>query len=350
MARYRTSTRVVAAAVVAVVVLGGALLLPPPAVAKSPALHVGSVSAIVTHDFALNNEANATLSYVVQGRDEGGSALAIDDSVFRFHKIAGDRTLEGARYYPFFGRVVSSSVPAQSSYPVRFAAEVVESSAPGTPRADVGCAGSGVLDVVTKVAASGPWRVTLEPYVPSIAALPRFTSAHGHGRFATSQRLAMPLASLASAVVASLEHRAATGAGTTLVPGGDFVTNACGHFEMWDPHLWSGSHSGLTSTSQLSAATPADEVAFATVGGGALAAFTVTERYTERPAVAGDYVIWSHGTYTAWDLLPVGHYASVTVVVDQEVAVLDPAVRSGQAAHVVGAYGGVVSVTGTPVA
>ena len=134
-----------------------------------------------------------------------------------------------------------------------------------------------------------------------------------------------------------------------MVPGGDFVTNACGHFALWDPRPWSGSRNGLTFTPQLSVASPADLVAFATAGGGALAALTIREHYTERPSVAGDYVIWSHGTYTPWDLLPVGHYASVSVVVDQEVAVYDPPAGSGPA-HVVGAYQGVVSVTGTPAA
>lgn len=346
--RHRIATRVGPAVVVAAAI-GGLVLPPPPAVAKSPSLHVGSVTSIVTHDYALNNEANATLSYALQARHEGGSALAIDDADFRIAKIVGDRTLDGAHYYPFFGRVASNSVPRQGAYPLHFAAEVVQSSAPGIPKADALCAGSGDLIVETKDAAASPWRVTLEPYVPSIAALPRFSSEHGHGRFGASKGLATPLGSLATAVVASLAHRAATGAGDAMVPGGDFVTSACGHLLLWDPRPWAGSRNGLTLSPQLSVASPADLVAFATAGGGALAALTIRERYTERPSVAGDYVIWSHGTYTPWDLLPVGHYASVSVVVDQEVAVYDPPAGSGPA-HVVGAYQGVVSVTGTPFA
>ncbi len=333
----------------ALALAGGVLVAGSPAEAKLAPIHVGSVSTIVARADALNNEANATLNYAEQAAHEAGTALVIDDAAFRVAKLAGERTLEGAHYVPFKDRLVSSSVPAQYAYPVRIAAYGVETLASGAPDPQKGCAGSGDYYVFSRASAASPWRATLEPFVARISALPAFASHHGHGDFAGSSGLSIPVSAMGSALVRALEGRAATGAGNALVPAIDYAnSNSCAHPVFWDPRLFTGARNGLAFTSRIGAVTPSDAVGFATVGGGALVALTIREQYTERPQVSGDYVQWNHGSFTPWDLLAVGHYSSVTVVVDQQVLVLDPPAAGGPA-HVVGAYDGVVSVTGTPV-
>lgn len=319
--------------------------LAAPAEAKSAPVRVGPIAAIVAADYADNNAANATLSYAKQADHEEGTALALDDASFRADKLAGYATADGARYYPFTGRAVATSVPAQSAYPVRFAAYLAQSSPPGTPGADAVCAGSGDAAVFQKDGPSSPWRITFEPYAPRIAALPALAQSHGHGLFATGGHLATPLADLAAQAVAALAHRSATGGGDALAPASLFTSGACGHLDLWDPHQFAGVRNGLTFTSHTSAVSPSDLVAFATADGGALAFVTLREQYTERPQAAGDYVQWSHGSYVGWDLLAAGRYSEVTFVVDQQLAIYDPPASSGQAAHVVAGYNGVVSVT-----
>ncbi len=340
----------IGAVAAALALAGGVLVAGPPAEAKLAPKHVGSVAAILARNDALNNEANARLNYAEQAAHEAGTALVLDDAAFRVAKLAGDRTLDGAHYVPFSERLISAAVPAQSSYPVRIAAEtstVLSSGAPSQPK---GCAQTGALDVLARDSATSPWRVTLEPYVPRLSVLPAFARHHDHGSFAPSHGLSMPAAAVGAAVASAFRGRAATGAGDTLVPALDYTnTRTCAHPVVWDPRPWTGTRNGLALSSRFGVVTPTDAVGFATVGGGALVALTIREQYSERPQVAGDYVQWGHGSFTPWDLLAVGHYATVTIVVDQQVLVLDPSAASGQPARLVGSYNGVVSVTGTPV-
>jgi hypothetical protein len=328
-----------------------ALTNTPAYASKKVVVTPSETSGIVAHDYALNNDSNATLSYSVQAQHEQGTALAIDDAAFRGVKLAGFRTLDGAHYYPFTGSIVSSALPAQSTYPVQFAVLARQHSSAGTPAASAICAKSGSLLVERKDTAASAWRITLEPYVPIVSALPKFQlRPTGFGQSITSSD-APALATLPAIFVSDLNNRAETNSGGALLPVSVYATG-CEHLAMVDPHNYVGMKNGFTLSFSAATLAPSDLAIYATVGGGALALFTVRENLSERPTVAGEYVVWPHHTTLAtsvFNLLPAGHYGTVSWEIDQQVAIALPSTTSTANARVVGNDWGIVSVKGTPV-
>jgi hypothetical protein len=309
------------------------------------------VESIIAHDYALNNASNTNLSYALQATHEGGSALVMDDATFRAAKLSGYKTVEGARYYPFYGTVTASSVPAQTSYPATFVAIMKQKSAPGTPSAYRSCSEGGGILVEQKDSASSLWRAVLEPSVARLSSIPAFSkSSSGNGLFANGGSYALKISSLPTTMVAALSARARTDVGGALLPASDFAYGHCGTLGLADPHRDVGVQRGLELTFRASTIAPSDVTAYQTKGGGALALFTVSEEVSEKPAVASEYIIWSHGATPWWSLLPTGHYATVSWTTDQELAVYVPSATSTAKARVVGGYAVVVAVTGTPVA
>ena len=309
------------------------------------------VKSIIAHDYALNNASNTNLSYALQASHEAGSALVMDDATFRAAKLSGYKTLEGVRYYPFYGTVTASSVPAQTSYPATFVAIMKQKSAPGTPSAYRSCSEGGGILVEQKDSSSSPWRAILEPSVAQSSSIPAFSkSSSGHGLLASGGSYALKIASLPTTMVAALSARARTDAGGALLPASDFAYGHCGTLGLADPHRDVGVQRGLELSFRASTITPSDVTAYQTKGGGALAVFTLREEVSEKPVAANQYIIWGHGATPWWSLLPIGHYASVSWTTDQELAVYVPSATSTAKARVVGGYAEVVAVTGTPVA
>jgi hypothetical protein len=320
-----------------------------PAFASSKAVVKPSqIPGIVKRDYAVNNEANATLSYSLQASHEQGTSLAMDDAAFRADRLSGYPTLDGARYYPFTGSIVSTSLPFQTSHPAQFAV-LMRTVAPGTLSA---CRGTGGLLVEQKDTAKSNWRVTLEPNVPVVTAVPNFdvgSSVYGHF---VSLGKAPALTNLSSKLIAGLYSRARTGVGGPLLPASAFA-RGCTRLEMQDPHTDVGTTNGLTSSFTASTLAPSDLVIYATKGSGALVMFTVRENVSYRPSVAGDYVVWPHHTTIGsaiFNLLPAGHYGTVTWAIDQQVAIAVPSTTSSANARIVGSYSSTVSISGTPAA
>lgn len=315
---------------------------------SNAASNVGTidVKAIIAGDYATNNADNADLNYAQQATHEQGSALVIDDEAFRAAKLSGYKTLDGPRYFPFYGTVTGSSAPVQTTYPQRFAVIMKQSSPPGTPSADRICPGSGGILVEQKNSASSPWRVSLEPYLAKLSSAPTLlTTSSSNGNFAADS-YALNLSTLPHTLVVALNTRGRTGNGGYLLPASVFAYGHCGALGMEDPRREVGSYHGLLQSFSASTITPSDVTAYETKGGGALAVFTVREQVVERPALANQYVIWSHGATAWWSLLPAGHYSTVSWTMDQEVAIYVPSATSSQKARIVGAYNGVISVTG----
>lgn len=309
------------------------------------------VKTIIADDYAVNNTDNTNLSYALQATHEEGSALVMDDAAFRALKRSGDKTLEGSRYYPFYGTVTESSVPAQTSYPKRFVAIMKQTSSPGTPSADRECPGGAGILVEEKNSSSSPWRVSLEPYAARLSSVPALlTSSSGHGHFASGGSYALKISTLPHTVVVALNARARTGDGGSLLPASVFAYGHCGTLGLEDPHREVGIYHGLALSFSASTITPSDVTAYQTKDGGALALFTVREEVSEKPAAANEYDIWSHGATSWWSLLPAGHYATVSWTMDQELAVYVPSATSSAKARIVGSNVGVVAVTGTPLA
>lgn len=307
------------------------------------------VKKIIAGDYAINNADNANLSYALQATHEEGSALVMDDAGFRAAKLSGYKTLEGPRYYPFYGTVTESSVPVQSAYPERFISVMKQSSPPGTPSADRVCPESGDILEMEKNSGSSPWRVSLEPYLARLSSVPTLLgSSSGEGKFASGHSYALNLSTLPHTMVIALNARASTGSGGYLLPASVFSYGHCGDLGLEDPHREVGIYHGLVQSFSASTITPSDVTAYATKDGGALAVFTVREQVSERPAIAGQYVIWSHGATSWWSLLPAGHYSTISWTIDQELAVYVPTTKSSAKARIVGGYNEVISVTGQP--
>jgi hypothetical protein len=313
-------------------------------------LRPGRVAGIVKHDFQVNNVDNANLSYALQTSHEQGSALAMDDAMFRADKLSGLATIDGPRYYPFFGTVISSAVPKQTSYPAQFAVVTSVHSSPGTPKANQICSGSGDALAFQRNSSSSPWRVSIEPYLPLLRDVPKFkTTSKGYVAPLASKALKTSVAGLPALYVDALNAQAPTGRAGPLLPAGDFAYGKCHDLGLIDPHQNSVIVRGLQFSFHASTLNPSDLIAFATRGGGALAMFTLQERISEAPTVANRYVIWSHGKTPWWSLLPAGDYSRVSWTVDQELAVAVPSKGSRVSPRVVGAYSEVLSVVGTAV-
>jgi hypothetical protein len=121
---------------------------------------------------------------------------------------------------------------------------------------------------------------------------------------------------------------------------------------MGDPHTDVGTTNGLTSSFTASTLAPSDLVIYATKGGGALVMFTVRENVSQRPP-AGDEILRRHQTsigLAILNLLPAGHYGTVTWTIDQQVAIAVPSTTSSANARIVGSCSGIVSISGTPAA
>lgn len=330
------------------------LILASQVVVTTPSLasNVGAidVKTIIAGDYVTNNADNANLSYAQQATHEEGSALAIDDATFRAVKLSGYKTLDGPRYFPFYGSVTESSAPAQTTYPERFIAIVKQWSPPGTPSAYRVCPGSGDILVEQKDSGSSPWRASLEPYIAKLSSAPTLlTTSSGNGSFAAGS-YTLNLSTLPHTVVVALNSRARTGNGGYLLPGSVFSYGHCGDLGMADPRREAGMYHGLVQSFSASTIAPSDLTAYQTTDGGALAVFTVRERVVERAAAAGEFVIWNHGSTAWWSLLPAGHYSRVSWTIDQELAVFVPSATSTARARIVGAYYGVTSVTGKALA
>ncbi|MGH3732157.1 MAG: hypothetical protein ACRDVC_02070 [Acidimicrobiales bacterium] len=317
-----------------------------PVSARTKHLSIGSVSAIVSSDYRLNNAANADLSYAVQAEHEGGSALTMDDETFRAAKIAGDPTLDGATYSAFEGTVASSSAPPQSTYPLRFIALSPLTSPAGTPSADRVCAGSADVLEFQKDSSASTWKVTNEPSADEQASIPRFAkTASGTGGFATGSGYVTPLNSVEVDYIAAMTAQARTGNGGALLPSKLFATGRC-VLELWNPRTDYGVHDGLNLSVSVKALSPRDFVAYQ-VKGGALALFTLQGTIREAPQTSGEHINWSHGSTLWWDLLPAGEYSVVHWTVDQELAVFVPSTATGGTMRVLAGYSDIVNIGGT---
>lgn len=303
------------------------------------------VKSIIAKDYSVNNADNATLNYALQASHEQGTALVMDDAAFRAAKASGNKTLDGPRYYPFFGTVEESSVPSQSSYPKQFIAVVKQSSPAGTPSAFRSCPNSGSILVEQRDSPTSAWRLNLEPTSERLSSVPQLSPS---GSFAEGGSYALNVSTLPNTFVKDLGKRAGTGNGGTLLPASVFAHGHCGDLGLVDPHSLVGTVHGLVQSFSASTISPTDESAYKTKDGGALALFTVREKVSVKSPSAQGYVVWAHGATWWWSLLPVGHYATVSWTIDQQVAVYVPSATSSASARVVGAYSEVIAVAGTP--
>ena len=335
---------------VAVVLLTAALVTPTLAAAShGTVISPKSVAQIVRTDYQINNVANANLSYALQEAHEEGTALAIDNTTFRADKLSGLATIDGAHYYPFYGTVVSSSVSKQSSYPARFAVVTKQSSGPGTPTAQRMCPGTGDALTFSKDSPKSDWRVSIEPYLPRLNAVPKFATTRDGFAAPLSVSLKHYVHTLPALYVKALNAQAVNGRATALLPASYFLHATCSELDLVNPQQESQVIRGLKLHFSASVLAPSDLAAFATKGGGALAMFTFREQISEVPTVANDYVIWSHGATPWWSLLPTGHYSKVSWTIDQGFAVVVPPTGVKTGPRVVGSTAGVVTVVGTPV-
>lgn len=341
-------TRVRLAVIGTGVVVASLAVFSHSSVATDSVLRLRDVGLIVAHDYSINNRANASLSYALQATNEEGSALAMDNMAFRAARLSGYTTIEGSHYFPFYGRVISSAVPLQSSYPVNFAVLVAQSSSAGTPPADRVCPKSGAFLVLRKVSAMSTWRVAFEPAVARLAGINRFaTTGSGYRVPVVPGSLTAPLDSLPQTFVTALNAEATSGAASTLLPTRVFSYGHCGDLGLENPRSDEGTVHGLSTSFRAFAPSPSDLVAFATNRGAALALFTIKERVTEVAASKSQFIIWSHGSTTWWSLLKAGNYTKVSWIIDQELAVVVPSAASGQAVRIVGADSGVIAVSGS---
>lgn len=342
------NTRVWLAVLGACLVVASLAVFNHSSVAVDSVLQPRDVGPIVAHDYSVNNRANASLNYALQSTNEEGSALAMDNTAFRAAKLSGYATIEGPHYFPFYGRVISSAVPLQKSYPVNLGVLVAQSSSAGTPSPVRVCPESGALLALRKTSARSTWRVALEPAVARLASIARFaTTTSGYGVPVVPASLTVPLNSLPQAFASALNAQAASGKASALLPTGVFSYGHCGDLGLEDPHSDEGTVHGLLTNFHAFTPSSSDLVAFSANGGAALALFTIKERVTEVAANKSQYIIWSHGSTTWWSLLKAGNYTKVSWTIDQELAVVVPRAASHQTVRVVGADSGVIAVSGT---
>jgi len=337
--RRRTSLLVVGALALG---SGTAALAPSAATGASAApatiLRPASVPGIMARYVSVNNRANATLSSPLLASIETGAAFTMDDASYTVDRAAGNPTLDGKTYYPFYAHVLSRSVPTEHHYPLRFAVASREIPSASDPARVRPCAtNSGIFDFV-KSSAAAPWRIDLEPYLPVAAAMPDFAvSPSGYGQIVAASKLATSPARLAAEIVAGLVRDSASGDPAPM-PTGDFTSGIC-RLSLLNPHelVAYGPAHALTITFAAVPFKTANDVAYALRGGSSLVLLNVEESETARSVRSNGYVTWAQSpsqpdTY----FLPAGRYPAVTESYLQELAVVEP--PTGSTFKVVGSY------------
>jgi hypothetical protein len=314
----------------------------------SVVLGPSGLAAIVKASEALNNQANQTLSTAVQNENETGSAAQIDDALFEFDADAGDHSLGGPTYKPFYPEIVRGAVPHQTSYPAHFLTVLKDTKVVEAPSK---CSGGGYLYDYEKSSATASWKVDDEPII-DVGVVPALASTTGgYGAFATSGKgLRTDPASIPTTLSDDIEaYVTGSDVGTAST-----ITGAKGQCWSLPTFTFKSSFTSANKqgyqTTYKRLTTPADLVAYRTANGGAVALFTLGEALTIVPP-AGDYTpITSTPGNPASFQVPAGDYSSLTYSYLQEVAVEIPSAKTRTSApfKVIGIDGGALAGSGTP--
>lgn len=307
-----------------------------------PDLTSRQIHLIVAQYAAENNTANRAVSLSQQALDETGSALKMDDAVFRYElQAVQGPSYEQQHYVPFFFHVVSEQVLAVRSWPRHFLALAVPTASPTASASTHGSCADAFAFVQNR--RGGRWRVESEPPVPRGALGDLRLTPVSDPIAVTDPHLAEDPLSLTGELANAIGTWGSGGPAPTWLPrrdaacfGLDFVGTAARKAQvehyMFDLSTEPASGSGAILT-------------FALRGGGALVIVTLRVQQSLSAASPSSFSV--HSAYG--DLQPGQQYQALSYPGMAEVAVLDPPRGRGRPV-ILGAYDtDLWPATGTPV-
>ena len=275
-----------------------------------------------------NNVNNETLSIPGQGQIETGTALALDDAFFRMQKLAGAKSVSGAKYIPFYYLLKGDSIPRTSHYPAHFLAVVSLTSPANSASPASACpnSDSATLFDFVKASSTGNWKVDLEPFING-ATIPKFATVTGgySAPAISSAKLVLPLSQLPITMAQALQTYGTTGRITSGIAKSDFASTGCwsvfGFYQ-----LYSSFKSGSVSPSlSITPVSPSDAVSYPLASGAVLDLFSLKFVYSLRPATPTGSIVQQTQRGNPYSFsLPAGRYSSVTQPGICELAVVDP--------------------------
>lgn len=275
-----------------------------------------------------NNLNNKTLSISGQGQIETGTALALDDAFFKMEKLAGGKTVTGAKYIPFYYLLKADSIPQTSHYPAHFLVMVGLSSPSNSDSPTSACpnSGSATLFNFVKASSTGNWKVNLEPFVNG-ATIPKFaTVKDGYSApLNSSSKLVIPPSELPAMIAKALQTYGTSGRITGGLSKNDFSTTGC-----WSVYNFSQGYTfykkiSVSPSLSITPFSPSDAVSYPLASGAVLDLFSLKYVYTLRPATTTGSISQQTQRGNPYSYtLPAGQYSSVVQPGICELAVVDP--------------------------
>jgi len=329
---------------------GGSTTRPPvtrPKAAPAAMESGAQMAAIVAATMATNNQANEQLDHSLLESYEAGSALVIDSASYQESAHVAN---SGCSYPPFGVKVLQTIAKTGTTYPAQFI--VLGNTYQMKPlhgcTASAGtCPSAGTILVFSRPSASSPWKIVLEPSADNGDAV----RLRGAGPSGTGS-VAAPLPpagtdakAVPSEIAKALESYEASGRLGSLKAS--YFTGSC--WLIPDPRAAAQQYSKSSLNETETYSPLSDLVSYTTASGvSVLSIFTLSFEVRLAPEGADASIEWvsDPASEPVTGLLPSGAYSQIVEQGSLEIAAVVSGAGSADVT-IVGAYGGVTSISGT---